>query len=552
MKVLRNLAAVVLASAAASVAPAAADAAGVGNSPPRCTGNGDPPVCVIDGGGGDVTATPKLIQKGEAVTITLTSDGAYGGIASYGSGPTIGPAGKGRAPRLKFLGCTGGKIVTDADPPPYNAATRMTTPRKCRYKALSSGSGWQIADWSYIDRYGGLSAHSQDAFRVVGSDKGYVQGFVRGLPRSAGDKNGPGAIGVQVVASNRKHRASDKTDSNGFYAIEIKKPGRYDVTPKRRASDRDLRPVPEFKPLERRVHVDDTVEDVNFRLGRGDSYMVKFRAGGGVVQQVFANGSTLVEVEVLAEDLNERPVPNLDLALQVNHDTLNPKGVMRAPNGPRLWPGVAESGIRRATVDTPVRTGGDGKALLNLFPGTEPGEFTLTVRSKFGLASEQPRSATLTFTTSAGGDLPGQMRAALGNVPNSPRPSNNAAQDPRSAHSENIEWLGAAFTANQLGGWTFLPVRVENVEKYGLIFYPLGSPPAVDPSGTVSSGAVFNEGGGRGLQPVADGEAFEDLASWSGGKRVVLAYLFNGPYSDLEYLGYPLESGVAEGCIRNG
>jgi hypothetical protein len=33
---------------------------------------------------------------------------------------------------------------------------------------------------------------------------------------------------------------------------------------------------------------------------------------------------------------------------------------------------------------------------------------------------------------------------------------------------------------------------------------------------------------------------------------VVQAYLVNGPYSDLEYLGYPIETGVAVECIRNG
>src|SRR4051812_10122914 len=131
----RNLTAFALGMSALAVTATSASAAALGDSPPLCTGTNDPSACVVDGSGGDVTAAPKLIQRGRAVAITLAPDGQNGGIASSDSEPSIGPAGEGKAPRLRLLGCRGGG----------------TSARTCRYRALSTGRGWQRVSWNYVD-----------------------------------------------------------------------------------------------------------------------------------------------------------------------------------------------------------------------------------------------------------------------------------------------------------------------------------------------------------------------------------------------------------------
>lgn len=543
---------VLLAFLAASAPGAAAN---VGPSPPICSYE-QPTNCIAKGGGANTTVSQKLIKKGDTFSITLTPNDGYGGVASYDTQPTVSPVNKGTAPVLKLLRCEGGKIKKVPEEP-YNVPYKMQGPRTCRYKVLRGGKRWQKAHWGYNVRYGGLAAYSEDSLIGIGKDESYVEGFVRGRPRNAGDDQGPGAKGVKVVASNKDNRFSDTTDSNGFYAIEIAKPGGYDVFPKRRGSDLDLKPVPDFTPGERRLRLsgDETVDNVNFKLERGDTYKIRFRAGGDGIEQVIPNGATKVTVAIKVLDLNDDPVANKQLFLKVNENSLSPKGVLCKAASSRIWPGPAEAGVRRPAVDQtqPVTTDGGGEALLDLWPGTEKGTFSLSVRAKFAPAYEKFETEKLKFAVGTPTDLAGPMRAAIANVPNAPRPENNAAQDPQTANSENVTWLASAFGEGKLAGWTYLPVRLEDGSKFGLIFYTVGSPPAVDPDGTVRSGSVFNEGGGRGLKPIADGEPLEGLGAWSGGKRAFVRREYGGyPWADLIYLGYPLELGPAQACIGAG
>jgi hypothetical protein len=207
-------------------------------------------------------------------------------------------------------------------------------------------------------------------------------------------------------------------------------------------------------------------------------------------------------------------------------------------------------------------TDASGKIEFQLFPGTQAGNFTVTVRGKDAPKGERPQTGTLRLVTAPGGSLAGQMHAALyGDVPNPPIPANNPSTDAYSAHSENINWLGAAFAKGRLHGWSFLPVYLANPRKYGLIFYKLGSAPAVDPDGTVHSGKVYDEGGtyqsgpdagrGRGLKPIADsGEAaLQSFGGWSGGNPVVV-YGVTG--LALSYQGWPFETGGAYNCLAAG
>ncbi|HVW19327.1 MAG TPA: hypothetical protein VHB30_13860 [Solirubrobacteraceae bacterium] len=518
------------------------------------------PSCLVRGGGGDVTVSPRIVQVGKEFTVTLTDTGDYGGPASWGM-PSISALGAGSTAGYKLVkpGCVGRKVSKKGDQ--WTASAGLAGSFVCHYKATSAGRGWQKATIGFNVRYGGLASYSEDTFHVVGKESGYIEGYVRGLPRNKGAV-GPGIRGMRVKAAG-SDGGTATTNGDGYYAIEVGKSGSYDVTGELRASDRKVKPLPKLSPAEREVKVKtgSKAKDVDFKLSRGDDFDVTFLDGKREVTSTPADGVKAVTAAIRAKDPNDDPIVNKQLQLVVNGARLAPRAVVCAGNE-RIWPSGIVRGARGADVDSkhPLQTDGKGHADLTVYVGTEPGSFELTVRNQGAQASNSPEgSATLRLTREDGATLSSTIKSAIvAGVPGAKTPLAGSVAPGASAQHDIVTWLTQAKASGQLRGWDFVPVVQDGTvgpASYGVAFWRSGSPPNVAHSTSkdvLVTGSVFTTGVG-GLNPLRDGAPLTSLSAWGAGLPVIVDRLSNGyAGSDLSYLGWPYELGPESGCVNNG
>ncbi|HEX5147001.1 MAG TPA: hypothetical protein VFV85_08260 [Conexibacter sp.] len=541
-------------------APAAHASGNLGSAPAACT-IGPDPSCLVRGGGGDVTVSPRIVQVGHDFTVKLTDTGDYGGPASWGL-PGIDAVGAGITAGYKLVkpGCVGRKTHKQGDQ--WTASEGLAGSFTCHYKATSTGRGWQKATVSFNVRYGGLASYSEDAFHVVGDKSAYLEGYVRGLPSAKGAK-GPGIRGMHVKAAGPDGGIA-RTNGDGYYSIEIGKPGRYEVAGELRDGDRKARPRPHLDPGSRRVRLKrgDHLKDVNFKLTRGDAFDVDYTLGGKTISSVPADGVSGVTATIHARDPNGDPLSGRQLELVVDGARLAPKAIV-CSGGQRLWPSGIVAGQRSAQVDprAQLQTDSAGTLTVQVYPGTEPGRFELTVRDRGAPKDGPDATEPLTLARESGADLSAAVKGAIvAGVPGAGAPlAGSVSPAPSGAVGDLYNWLIAAKKAGMLRGWDFAPVEQQDapvLAKYGIAFWRSGSPPPY--SGSVGTrtllGGQIYDANGNGLNPLRDGQPLQSLADWSGGLPAIV-HMFQPGYNgdDLHYLGWPYEqSPAAQTCIAGG
>ena len=262
---------------------------------------------------------------------------------------------------------------------------------------MSATRSWQKVTWGFNVRYGGLASYSEDAFRIVGKNQSYIEGYVNGKGRAAGAK-GPGIKKMKIKASG-KDGDSGETNDDGYYELKIGKPGNYEVIPALRAGDKKVRPRVTLSPDSKKVKVPkgSKVSDVNFKLSRGDSYKVEFQDPTTMkaVDSTLADGATAVNAVISATDANDGPVANQDLKIVVDGATLGSKAIVCQPDEHhRIWPSDLLAGTRSAAVDPTYepKTDSNGQVVLSVHPGTEDGKLEITARAPDGNPPRMPRA----------------------------------------------------------------------------------------------------------------------------------------------------------------
>jgi hypothetical protein len=522
-----------------SLVVAATATAHLSPMPSVCTGEPNPG-CIEKGGGGNVTVSPTLAHVGDVLTIKLFSiQGQYGGVVSWDiSSRATGPSSS--SPSLKLLGC------------------KPTSPRElgdgvayCRYRVLSSGRGWQAGVATFQVQYGGLPSFSEAAWRVVPKGS-YVEGYVRGRPRHKGDE-GIGLSGVQVVARG-KSTDSTKTNNQGYYVLQLAKPGRYEVFPKRRASDNRLRPLPRFDPDSRKVRLDSNrIKDADFRLNRGDDIRVSYTdAAGKKITDLPADGVSAATVLIEAVDANDQPISGSSGALDVIVDDfkLASKAILCSPNNARIWPGASVGGTPSAQVDTsdPSATQPDahGQLKLALYAGTEAGSVTITARAHGAAAADPGTSATLALSAVRGPDtLAEAAQFARTNYQTGypdAQPLDHSSES--SWWQSDLYYLADAKTHGYWKGWEYLPlITTSGPTRYGIYFYK---------NGNQGQGGVL-ETTNVGLRTLENGNPLPSVGAWANGQPYQVQLLQSGyPGDGLFYNCWPYERGPADTCIRHG
>jgi hypothetical protein len=538
----------VIAGALATV-PAAPAQAHLGPAPNVC---GPVPGCLTRGGGGDLSINPRIVEVGQVVTFKLTDNGGYGGVApgwSFSTGPFSPASGLdlGTSPVLKQLGCKG-KVV-EKPSGKFDVSKGLAGSAYCRYRVVRPGRGWQVATASFSVRYGGLASYSQESWAALPKES-VVEGYVRGKPQHPHEK-GIGLSNVKVKAAGHGG-SSSTTNSEGFYAIELRDPGRFDVIPRLRSSDEALRPRPHFTPASRKVHVNsDHIKDVSFALNRGDSLRIRFvDSNGREIGSIPADGASSASVVVDATDANDQPINSNNggmLQLFVDNGRLSTKAVVCSAGNIRIWPGKgAGPGLGGAApVDTTSDTSAlnpDSKGVLKLavYAGTEAGALELTVRLDDPTSAEPGVSKSLTLASTADNfSLQQVMTAAKAQDPQG-FPGHDG---PNTSISSELDWLQGAKESHLMPGWEYAPVARTDETASGIYFYK---------NGNLGNGGVLSSDS-QGFQPLLDGSPLPSLAAWSGAGGYHFFLRNTGYHGDrFFYFGWPYENGPADRCIRNG
>lgn len=524
-----------LGSAIAICVASAPASAHLSPAPSVCTGEPNAN-CIEKGGGGNTTVSPTLVHVGQVVTFKLTSLPAqYGGVRagwSFSNRAT----GVGSAAGLRLLGCHGsvhhGLLAGSAI---------------CRYRVLSAGRGWQAAVASFDVEYGGLASYSEAAWRAV--PKGYyVEGYIHGRPDHRGASGTP-LDAVPVSAHGPSYDAT-QTNAQGYYVLQLAKPGRYKVVARLRSIDLRLHPQPTFSPGSHIVQVTSTrVSSINFRLSRGDDITISFAGPTGApVTGIPADGVSSTTALVDAFDANNQPLTGQPLDIVIDAAQLSSKAIVCDPNQDRLWPGNLVGTTRSGQVfsggNVTTTPDAQGRLRLTIYSGTEAGALAVTARRQ-GASPVYDVTAMLALTPPQA--LPSLQAATLyaksgyqTNYPN-PAPLNTSAES--TWQLNDIYYLADAKTHGYFGGWEYVPVATTSgsPQRYGIYFYK---------NGNAGGGGVL-ETTNQGFAPLETGNPLPSVGSWSNGSGYTFDHLVTGyPGDDLFYLGWPYERTSADACIR--
>lgn len=435
----------------------------------------------------------------------------------------------------------------------------------CRWKATRPTGTWQIGP--QITLHGNAGAGSwpeQDYYIVLGKEKVITGRVVRkGSGKQPGSQ--PAGVANVTVKIHGPQSKSVRTNADGYYTTEVKKSGRYRVTPQ---MTKKLGRASGVKPRSKVVVVSaKKVGEANFQIE--DNLTIDGKVD---TNSVPGDGRGVVNLTLTATRFGE-PVPNVTVAVMPNGESVgSDPDTLPVParycTDNRVdkdhWPSVTRGG---ASFEAPldVRTDDKGTAQVRVQVGTVPGGLRIGwwARGEDGkldtgniLTVKGETTVNVTPTPTFGGFFDGLRQALQAGGPSLP-------DDPggliRTLRSDPNYALGVSYTyvnayVGNVGGVLVAPQNSRhtiNTDKTivpspdSFIIPPSLLSPAVRLASGSFSGAIAAGAIGSGLSP-ADFLAGKATQLWKGWQPAPDTKLY---FADDGWIGagYPYEK-VAGGC----